>query len=186
MSNNNAETDIIYTPNIPFISAIPNVKKMGYLAEVGFKAILRVSNPQEFHKIDVKKLLFGYRDEFMDLLSKFKWDFQPEDVGILAPRRGLSKKSLSIRRGIKASESIGEIIMHGDSSSENIWKTKKCNKISGNDGLYYGPKKVRQLQDVNVFLPEMCRSLPLVFEKKVKRYICLHFEHLIVEFCSSF
>lgn len=154
-------------PNIPFISAIPNVKRLGFFAEIGFKTIISVSKVKQFHSISIKDLFFGYRDEFMNLISKIKWDFTPEDVGILAPRRGVTKKSVTVNSGTRNVNDVGKVLAVAD--KKNVWKTDKCNNIDGSDGVIYGPKRVRNHQDVTVYLPEFCRSLPLTFVEKVRK-----------------
>ena len=161
------ENDVIHVPNIPFISAIPNVKKLGFLAEIGFKTIITMTKPQQFHKLEVNKFLFGYRDEFMSLISKIKWDFTPEDVGVLAPRRGVTKKSVTVNTGARNINDVGKVVLVDEKTKQNIWKTDECNEVGGNDGVIYGPKTVRRHKPVLVYLPEFCRSLPLTYSEKV-------------------
>lgn len=103
----------------------------------------------------------------MNLISKIKWDFTPEDVGILAPRRGVTKKSVTVNSGTRNVNDVGKVLAVAD--KKNIWKTDKCNNIDGSDGVIYGPKRVRNHQDVTVYLPEFCRSLPLTFVEKVRK-----------------
>jgi hypothetical protein len=81
--SNGTEKDLIYVPNIPFLSALPNVKALGFIAQIGFKGIHFATRPKEFQSIDVSKYLFGYRDEFMNAIETIKYDFNSEDVGIL-------------------------------------------------------------------------------------------------------
>lgn len=159
--------DIVHVPNIPFISAIPNVKKLGFLAEIGFKTVLSMTKPQQFHNLEVNKFLFGYRDEFMSLISKIKWDFTPEDVGVLAPRRGVTKKSVTVNTGAQNVNDVGKVLAVNEKTKQNIWKTDKCNEVHGTDGVIYGPNDVRRHKPVLVYLPEFCRSLPLTFTEKV-------------------
>lgn len=154
-------------PNIPFISAIPNVKRLGFFAEVGFKTIISMSKAKQFHNLSVKDLFFGYRDDFMSLISKIKWDFKPEDVGVLAPRRGVSKTRVTVNSGTKNVKEVGKVL--AVSNKKEVWKTEKCNRIQGSDGVIYGPESVKRHQDVTVYLPEFCRALPLSFVQKVRK-----------------
>lgn len=170
---NLTEDDFVHVPNIPFISAIPNVKRLGFFAEIGFKTIISMSKAKQFHSLSIKDLFFGYRDEFMNLISKIKWDFTPEDVGVLAPRRGVTKKSVTVNSGTKNVNDVGKVVSVED--KKNIWKTDKCNNIDGSDGVIYGPNRVRNHQDVTVYLPEFCRSLPLTFVEKVRKKLCAYF-----------
>jgi hypothetical protein len=173
-SGDNMLNDVINVPNMPLLGAIPNVKNMGFIVQAGFNAILTMTKPHEFHSMEVNKFLFGYRDDFMSLVSKLKWDFNPEDVAILAPRSGISKQRITVNRGMRNVNNVGNVMIVNGKEREDIWDEEKCNEISGSDGLFYGPDKISQKQNVLVYLPELCRSLPLSFDQKVK-YLFIFF-----------
>lgn len=103
----------------------------------------------------------------MSLVGKVKWDFSPEEVGILAPRRGLSKKSVTVFSGTDDYRDVGRTFALNNETKLNIWKTDECNKVHGSDGVVYGPTLVQSKAELNVYLPNFCRSLPLVFDKEV-------------------
>lgn len=86
-SSKGTEEDVVYVPNIPFISALPNVKELGFIAELGFRGIHFATRPKEFQAIDIAKYFFGYKDEFTNAIEKIKYDFNSEDVGILGINR---------------------------------------------------------------------------------------------------
>ncbi|KAG5677316.1 hypothetical protein PVAND_007085 [Polypedilum vanderplanki] len=161
-----SEDEIITCPNIALISAIPNVIRMGFFAKVGFNTILSATRPNELETLTLRDFIHGHTNDFMNAISKFKWDFSPEDIGILAQRRGVTKKSLSINSGIENSNDVGQVVKLGDKTSMNIWKSEECNAINASDGVFYGPEKIRNKKGVQVYLPEFCRSLPLEFRKK--------------------
>jgi hypothetical protein len=116
----------------------------------------------------VKKFLFGYRDDFMSLVSKIKWDFTPEDVGILAPRHGVSKNRLTVNLGLNNVENAGKLMAINGKTRYNIWKSDECNEIGGSDGALYGSEATKNNLDLPVYLPEICRSLPMTYKKEVK------------------
>lgn len=155
-------------PNIPFISGIPNVKSLGFLAEFGFKAILASTRPKEFQNLTVLKYMSGYNDNFMSFVSKIKWDFSPEDVGILAPRRGVTKKTLTVYSGTGDVKNVGKVYAIANQTKTNIWTSDKCNRVTGSDGVIYGTQLVQQREDLQVYLPNICRALPLVFDQEMK------------------
>lgn len=47
-SNELNENDTVHVPNIGFISAISNVKGMGFLAQIGLKTAINLANPKNF------------------------------------------------------------------------------------------------------------------------------------------
>jgi scavenger receptor class B, member 1 len=162
-----SEEDVITVPNLPFISGIPSVKALGFLGELGYRAIIASSKPKEFQNLTVAKYFHGYNDDFMNLVGKVKWDFNPEDVGILAPRRGMTKKSVTIFSGTGDYRDVGRTYALNDKTKLDIWKSDECNKVDGSDGIVYGPALVQSKKDVNVYLPNFCRSLPLAFDKEL-------------------
>lgn len=162
-----SEDDVLMVPNIPLISGIPKVKSMGFIAELGFKTILAATRPKEFQNLSMSKYFSGYNDDFMSLISKFKWDFNPDDVAILAPRRGVTKKSLTVDSGTDVATDVGKVYALGEQTKMNLWKSEECNAVAGSDGIIYGPALVQRKEDLQVYLPNFCRSLPLVFDKEV-------------------
>lgn len=51
----------------------------------------------------------------------------------------------------------------------NHWSTEKCNTITdATDGTIFSPKAIRNKKTVRFFTPDMCRALPLQFQKEVK------------------
>lgn len=169
MSGENlSEDDVIIVPNIPLISGIPNVKNLGFIAEFGYRTILAATKPKEFQNLTIASYLSGYTDNFMSLVSKVKWDFNPEDVGILAPRRGVSKQSVTVFSGTSDVNKVGRVFAVDNKTKHDIWTTEACNNITGSDGVIYGPDLVQNKEDLAVYLPNVCRSLPLVFDEEVK------------------
>jgi scavenger receptor class B, member 1 len=163
-----SEDDVITVPNIPLISGIPNVKLLGVLAEFGYEKILAATKPKEFQRLSIAQYFLGYTDDFMNLISKIKWDFDPEDVGILAPRRGVSKQNVTVFSGTDDVSEVGKVFAVDKKTKLDIWTTEACNHITGSDGVIYGPFLVQNKEDLAVYLPAICRSLPLVFDKEVK------------------
>jgi len=162
-----SEDDVIEVPNIPLVSAIPNVKAMGFLAELAFRGLLLTTRPKEFQRLTVRDYLMGYRDDFMNLISTVKPDFRPENVGILAPRRGITPKNVTVYTGEANIDNLGKIHEVNGRKTESVWSTSRCNEISGSDGVIFPARDVRSRADLHVYLPDFCRSLPLTFDREV-------------------
>ena len=153
-------------PNIPLIAGIPNARALGFIGEIGYKTILATTRPKEFQSLTIKNNFFGYEDEFMRTISKIKWDFNPDDVGVLAPRRGVSKNHVTVYSGTNDVNDTGKMYSINNKTKQNIWKTEECNRIKGSDGIIYGPALVQNKKDLEAYLPQFCRTLPLVFDKE--------------------
>lgn len=168
LSNGLREDDLLTVPNIPFISAIPNVKQLGFFENMGFKAIVATSKPKEFHNLTAAEHFSGYSDSFTNWIETVKWNFKSEDVGILAPRRGVTKKSITVFAGTGNVYDVGKVVAMDSQEKLNIWKSERCNQVSGSDGVIYGPNLVQERKNLDVYVPNICRSLPLIFEKEVR------------------
>lgn len=162
------ENDVLMVPNLALISGIPNVKALGFIAEIGFKTILATTKPKEFHNLTAGQYTSGYNDKFMSLIEKIKWDFDSREVGILAPRHGIDKKSVTVFSGTKDLQNIGKLYAINNKTKINIWKSDECNKIAGSDGIINGPSQVQNKKDISVYLTNICRTLPLVFDREMK------------------
>lgn len=155
-------------PNLALISAFPNVKAMGYFADLGFRTILASTKPSEFESVTISNYAHGFSDSFKGLIEKFKWDFSSKDVGILAPRRGVDSKTTTIFSGTGDVRKVGQVYAIGNQTKTNIWKSDKCNQVSGSDGVINGPWLVQNKQDISVYLTNICRALPLVFDREAE------------------
>lgn len=166
LSGDRKEDDVIIVPNMPLISGNSYVKSLGFFAELGYKAILASTTPKEFHNLTIAQLMNGYEDKFVKLLSKVKWDFNPEDVGILAQRRDMNKKPLTVFTGINDFEKAGEVFSFMNKTKLDIWKSDDCNEATGSDGVLFGPSLVQQKKDVKIYVPDFARAMPLVFDRE--------------------
>lgn len=61
---------------------------------------------------------------------------------------------------------MGEILTVDGKDKLSFWKTEECNKISGTDGSVFHPG-ISDADTLNIFNKDLCRSLPLVYEKSV-------------------
>lgn len=182
LSDGLTEDDMIHVPNIPLISAIPNVVRLGFFAKIALNSIVSLTKPNQFEMLSVRDYLFGHTDDFMNAISKIKWDFSGADIGILAPRRGVTRNTMTINSGIENTDDVGKVLAIDNQEKTNIWKSDGCNNIKGkSDGVFYGPSLVKNKQSTDVYLPDLCRSLPLEFKRKVKKY-----EDIFIKFLMCF
>lgn len=165
---NLSDHNVIHVPNIGFISAIPNVKRMGFLAEIGLKTAITMAKPKEFHDLKVKDFLFGVEDDFVNLISKVKWDLTKKDVCVLGYRDGLLKRKYTVDAGLNDSTQSCQFKAVNDKPSDNMWTTAECNEIKGSDLAVYNNTAIRNKQELFIFLPELHRAISLDFTEKVK------------------
>lgn len=161
--------DVINVPNLGFISAIVNVKEMGFLAELGLKTAITAIKPKEFQNLTVKEFLFGHEDELVSFISKIRWDIDPKDVCMLGYRDGLMKRKFTVGRGIKDIGGLGQFRAVDDKHEDTIWTNEKCNKIYGSDLALYNSTALHNKEVLYLFPPEIHRALPIHYVEKVKK-----------------
>lgn len=164
---NLSENDVVHVPNIGFISAISNVKNMGFLAGIGLKTAILMAKPEEFHDLRVKDYLFGVEDDLMNIIGKVKWDLTQKDVSMLGYRDGLLKRKYTVASGMNDSTATSQFLAVNDKASDDMWTTAECNAIKGSDLSVYNNTAIRNKQELFIFLPELHRAISLVFKEKV-------------------
>lgn len=137
---------------------------------LGLKAVLDWSKPKEFHNLTVLQYFFGYTDDFVSLVEKINWDFRSEDVGILATRRALNRKSVTVYDGTGNIDDVGKISAVANKNKLTIWRTDRCNQVTGSDGNIFSPSLVQHKEALEVYMQSFCRSLPLVFDEETKAH----------------
>lgn len=83
LSDGRSESDLIRVPNIPLLAAITKSEELDAAMSFGFRTILQLTSPKEFHTRTVEEFLFGYTDSFMQMAQ-----IQKEKAGLMASRRG--------------------------------------------------------------------------------------------------
>lgn len=74
-----------------------------------------------------------------------------------------------MKRGIKESMNLGDVVSFSNEEELNVWADEPptCNKLSGTDATIFSTFR-RPEEGVTVFSAELCRSLVLNFESKGK------------------
>ena len=62
---------------------------------------------------------------------------------------------------------LSKISLFNGNDSLGIWPGETCNKVQGSDGATFNPY-IQETETLWFFNDQLCRSMPLVFEKSVK------------------
>ncbi|KAG5674770.1 hypothetical protein PVAND_004720 [Polypedilum vanderplanki] len=165
LSTNIPLNSTIIFPNILLISAIPNIHRIGFAAKTAFGTLLNLSKPKQFENLTIEESIFGFPTPFKRAVSMVKWNLSPYDTGLLMKRSGISETAITINTGIKDYNQIGKIVKINGKNKLDIWKSESCNNVSASDGAFYGPENLSLRKEVQAYIPELCRSLPLKYEK---------------------
>ncbi|GIX80405.1 lysosome membrane protein 2 [Caerostris darwini] len=86
--------------------------------------------------------------------------------GILHERKHVGDGIFKIKSGVTGISDYAAIQEWNNKSIVDWWDDDKCNTISGTDGVQYAPGLTRN-QSLRLFNPNLCRTLPLEYEKDV-------------------
>ncbi|KAG5674768.1 hypothetical protein PVAND_004718 [Polypedilum vanderplanki] len=166
LSTNIPLNSTIIFPNILLISAIPNIHRIGFAAKTAFGTLLNLSKPKQFENLTIEESIFRFPTPFKRAVSMVKWNLSPYDTGLLMKRSGISETAITINTGIKDYNEIGKIVRINGKNKLDIWKSESCNNVSASDGAFYGPENLRQRKEVQAYIPEICRTLPMEYYGK--------------------
>ncbi|XP_040570236.1 scavenger receptor class B member 1 [Lepeophtheirus salmonis] len=164
-----SDTDQVIIPNIPMIAAMAKLKNSSSLIKIALLSILQVFNQKPFVKLSVKKILWGYHNPLIKLGN----DILPRDerfpfdkFGILIGKNGSTSGKFKIHSGVDNLSNLGEIMSFRGKDKLDVWSGDQCNDIRGTDGTIFPPGFAKN-KTLYVFSPDLCQSLPLVFEKEI-------------------
>jgi scavenger receptor class B, member 1 len=155
--------DTVVVPNVPLMAALKIASNLSFIESSGFDTILGISKPIEFQPKTVNEFLFGYSDQFIQLTPKI----EPEKVGLLSGRNGISQDNMTIYTGEDTLDNLGRIDSMNGKPRLDIWNNEECNEIDGTDGSQFPPHLMDTSKDLKIFIRSFCRSLALRYEREV-------------------
>lgn len=163
----------ISIPNVPFLSASAILKNSGMLSLMGFQSALGTLEhvPEVFVSHSAHDILWGYDDPLVDLASVFLPDEirVPGQFGLFAGKNGTSDGRISVQNGKRNYKQVGLVKKWKGSDHFSAWNNDKCNQVSGFEGMMF-PGPIMPSDQLELFVPDLCRSLPLVFQEHVEHY----------------
>jgi scavenger receptor class B protein 1 len=123
------ENSTIYVPNIPLMLAIDRID--GATESLGLAGVMALSGAKDFHTISIQDYLFGYSDNFINMIKSKIPDFKEEKMGIIGTRRGVSADNLTIFTGEDSLDKLGRIYAMNNETKMNYWHTEECNEFRG-------------------------------------------------------
>lgn len=164
-----SEDDLMMLPNIPMISALRSMKYSGHLVKVAFQSMLEILKQTIISPYKVKDVLWGVDHPLVKLAN----DILPEEkrlptdmYGFFVGKNQSTDGILTMRTGKSDIQRIGEILALDGKDRLSKWNGDECNKIRGGDGSVFHPD-ILMNETLRVFSKDICRSLPLVFEKEI-------------------
>lgn len=82
-------------------------------------------------------------------------------------RSGVSRDNYTIHSGIGDINQLGVFVKINGENKTDIYLDDECNKIDGTDGSQFPPHLMDKKSPLQVYINNICRKFPLVFEKEV-------------------
>ncbi|KAK0417647.1 hypothetical protein QR680_013126 [Steinernema hermaphroditum] len=164
----------VWVPNLVYQKFVEAASKPAMKA-----AATALVSQTPFLEVDVSELLFdGYIDPFLDQVCDIPFmgfvcetilDL-PERIGFFFKQNGTSEGTYLIDNGVSNSaRNFGKILTFNDEKAipSSTWSSPLATVINGTDGSVFHPY-IEKDERLEVFVPSLCRSIYLIFEKEVE------------------
>lgn len=78
---------------------------------------------------------------------------------------GVSDHVITVHTGAGDMSRLGQIVNFNGVNDQGVWRSDECNRIEGSDGSQFPPPHVSPSARLFVYNRDMCRRLPLVFDR---------------------
>ncbi|KAJ8916553.1 hypothetical protein NQ315_000195 [Exocentrus adspersus] len=163
------EDDVVVVPNIPMLSATSQSKHAARFLRLAMASIMDILKIKPFVEVSVGQLLWGYEDPLLKLAKDVVPKEQKlpyEEFGLMYNKNGTSHDRLTIFTGASDITKYGLIDRWNGKSNLSHYTTDECNSFEASDGSIFPPHMTKNTT-IHIFDKDLCRRLPLVFEKEV-------------------
>lgn len=163
------EDDVVVVPNIPMLSATTQSKHAARFLRLAMASIMDILKIKPFVEVSVGQLLWGYEDPLLKLAKDVVPKDQKlpyEEFGLMYNKNGTSKDNVTMFTGASDITLYGLINNVNGMGQLAHYTTDECNSIRGSDGSIF-PPHITKNTTLHVFDKDLCRMLPLKFEKEV-------------------
>jgi len=177
LSFSDQSTTNITTINVPLLSAYYQTRKMDYYLKAwGLDNVLEsFKDMNAWVTRTPEELIWGYPEPLFDLAKAYL----PEDSAPPMDNFGFFTKKnqtenlaqYTMYTGSGNPYNLSKISLFNGKKSLGIWSEETegatCNKVQGSDGATFNPY-IQKDETLWFFNDQLCRSLPLVFDRKIK------------------
>ncbi|KAK9954920.1 hypothetical protein ABG768_014834 [Culter alburnus] len=158
--------DTVTTLNIPAVAVIDRLKNAGFWVSSGISMYMSSIGTTMFMTRTVDELLWGFKDPLLTRLKTIKSDTE-EYFGLMYNKNGSNDGEFVYHTGEQNYLDFGRIYTWKGEKMLSFWKTNQSNMINGSDGSAFHPFLTKE-ERLNVFTPDLCRSIHMRFEKEVE------------------
>ncbi|XP_032672860.1 scavenger receptor class B member 1 isoform X1 [Odontomachus brunneus] len=164
-----SEEDLVVVPNVPMLSATSQSKHAARFLRLAMASIMDILKIKPFVEVSVGQLLWGYEDPLLKLAKDVvpKEQKLPYDqFGLLYGKNSTMPDLYTIFTGASDITKFGMLDRWNGKDTLGHWTTQECDSVMGTDGSIFPPHITKQTI-LKIFDKDLCRTLPLVFERDV-------------------
>lgn len=163
-----SEMDMISTLNVPLVNAGVQVEESAMLQGV-LKIATRVHGFQTIQHLTVRGLLWGHRSRVLDWARSIKnVPYPHEHFGLMAGHNNTPQSPYTIDTGASDISKLLTVVSYKGRSSLGAWESPLCDSVYGSLASGFHPGIIPS-EKLYVFSGQICRSLPLVFQRNVSQ-----------------
>ncbi|XP_042634452.1 lysosome membrane protein 2-like isoform X1 [Cyprinus carpio] len=160
------KVDMVTTVNIPAVAVINRLKGAGFWVASGISMYMGSIGTTMFMTHTVQELLWGFKDPLLTRLKTIKPETD-EYFGLMLHKNSSDDGEFVYHTGEQNYLDFGRIYTWKGEKMVSFWKTNQSNMINGTDGSSFHPFLTKE-ERLNVFTPDLCRSIHMRFEKEVE------------------
>ncbi|XP_020294753.1 scavenger receptor class B member 1 [Pseudomyrmex gracilis] len=164
-----SEDDLVVVPNVPMLSATSQSKHAARFLRLAMASIMDILKIKPFVEVSVGQLLWGYEDPLLKLAKDVvpkEHKLPYEQFGLLYGKNSTMPDLYTIFTGANDITKFGIMNRWNGKEGLGYWTTPECDSIMGTDGSIFPPHITKQTV-LKVFDKDLCRTLPLVFQREV-------------------
>jgi scavenger receptor class B, member 1 len=164
------EDDVVIVPNIPMLSATSQSKHAARFLRLAMASIMDILKIKPFVEVSVGQLLWGYEDPLLKLAKDVVPKEQKlpyDEFGLFYGKNATSTDRVTMFTGVDDVSQYGVIDKYNGRSHLPHYGREECNRINGSDGSIF-PPHITKDRTLFVYDKDLCRLLPLVYEKEVR------------------
>uniref|UniRef100_A0A671QXD6 Lysosome membrane protein 2-like n=1 Tax=Sinocyclocheilus anshuiensis TaxID=1608454 RepID=A0A671QXD6_9TELE len=158
--------DLVTTVNIPAVAVMNRIKGAGFWVSSGISMYMGSIGTTMFMTHTVQELLWGFKDPLLSRLKTIRPDTD-EYFGLMLHKNSSDDGEFVYHTGEQNYLDFGRIYTWKGEKMMSFWKSNQSNMINGTDGSGFHPFLSKE-ERLNVFTPDLCRSIHMRFEKEVE------------------
>ncbi|CAG0887642.1 unnamed protein product [Darwinula stevensoni] len=168
-----SEDDVIVSLNVPMMSAVYRMQHGSRIMRLALSSMFtKILKVKPLMNYTVRDLIWGYEDPLIKLAKDIMPPGESPDLekfGYFVTRLGRQKVNMTVYTGVDNIYKRATYDNVNGARDIPFWREEgSCKAFRGTDGSVFSPD-FTQSDTVWIYLSDMCRSLPLVFEKEIER-----------------